>query len=316
MNFYVVVRDYVFPLFAVISYYTCCILLYGLTTRSYKKLNLHECNMSMFAVILNMPIPFGRFTPIMRFFYTLASVCCYVANTTIVAYYTMFAITAAKWKQVENVREIIQNGFQLSGIESSLAFLNEQKMVRSGTKNSRLLIKCFFQFPDEFLKNYQICHEIGDCLNQLKWNDRLAVGVSSHLARNYPPVPYTEMKCFGDTESIRGRFIAMYVWKGHPLLAEILSLTNRAFESGLFVKWHREVQHSPKEMYKFPVVQFEVEHLGAALVCFSIFLFAAFVAFATELVIHKKLRAPNPHRFWILIDVIINDNRYFLNAYE
>lgn len=324
MNFYVIIRGYEFPTLTVISYYTSSILLYRLTMNSYRKLNFHECHMVIFQVMLTMPTNFEARSALMRLIYVPAAICCQILNVTVIAYYTMFFISPARWSQATNIKEMTEYKFQLSGEQYALSYLRLKNLVRADARHTVTIlfqhihkwIRSFSQYSATFLDGYRVCDNIDSCLDQLKWNDKLAISVSHQHARNYPPMPFTEMTCFDQFEAIHTYFISMLVWKDHPALLDVITLTNRAFEGGLIVKWARDIQFNPKQETALKLVAFQLDHLGASILCFIVCLCFSVMAFFGEILTFRKVNEPNPHKFWIFGDYLINNDRVFLHGSE
>lgn len=172
------------------------------------------------------------------------------------------------------------------------------------------------KFSDDFLDNFIVCAEIDDCLNRLEIDYRFAVGVSRLHAKNYPPIPFQKLRCFNEYESIYSYFIAMFVREDHPQLEQISRLTQRAFEGGLIVKWQKDAQLVRKEITGFDVQQFGVQHMGAALLCFIVCLIFSIMAFVAEILVHRQVSKPNPSRFWIIYEMLIDNERYLLRGSE
>lgn len=145
-------------------------------------------------------------------------------------------------------------------------------------------------------------------------SDKIAVGVSRHHAMNYPLVPFTELTCFNEYPPIYTYFISMFVHENYQRREDIFQLTQRAFESGLFIKWHREIQLKPKPIADYQWEPFQIEHMGAAVLASISVLGFAVGFFILEIISFRKIHERNPSRFWIIIEMIINNKRYFLNA--
>lgn len=106
----------------------------------------------------------------------------------------------------------------------------------------------------------------------------------------------------------------MYIRNDEPYLPEIARLTERAFEGGLFVKWTKDEQILNVKPEILVLTPLGIEHLGGALLGFFLIMMSSVWAFVAELLTHKRLRLANPRRFWVLMDKLINSERYLLNV--
>lgn len=77
-------------------------------------------------------------------------------------------------------------------------------------------------------------------LEQLKWDDNLAVCVSRIVAENCLLIKRSEMICFSPRENIYTFTIALRMAKKYEFLRQIDDIVRRLVEAGLFQKWQRD----------------------------------------------------------------------------
>lgn len=170
------------------------------------------------------------------------------------------------------------------------------------------------QFSDAVLSRYQISSNIDECLHGLASDPLLAVAVSRHHSQNYPPIPAYKMTCFDESQTIRSYFISMYIRNDQPYFPAIAYLTERAFEGGLFVKWTKDEQITNVKPEILVLTPLGIEHLGGALFGFVLIMMSSVWAFVAELLTYKRARLENPRLFWVLMEKLINSERYLLNV--
>lgn len=166
----------------------------------------------------------------------------------------------------------------------------------------------------EFLERFQIKSNIDECLDQLKSDSKIAIAVSRLHSQNYRPVPAYEMSCFDQSLSIQSYFISMYIRKCHPYLQDMQTITLRAFDGGLFVKWAKDAQFNIAESNEHEVTPLGLLSLGGALLCIVVGLPLAVSTFLAEMILYKQIRLPNPP-CWAGMEKFVNTDRLFLNGY-
>lgn len=166
------------------------------------------------------------------------------------------------------------------------------------------------------LENFFICSQIDDCLQWLQSDRYMAVAASRNHALNYPPIPPPKMFCFDDSNDIRTQFISMFIHKDFAFGKRIIEVVNRAFEGGLLIKWTKDIQLHRTDPDVLTPMPLGIHQLGGAIFGFIVTLIISILAFIAERLAHTRVRKLHPSRFWIIIDMIINDNCYISPLFE
>lgn len=165
------------------------------------------------------------------------------------------------------------------------------------------------------LEKYKICQNNDECLEELDWNNRLAVAVSQKHAMNNPVIPNWKIYCFPNTENIFNYPVSMYMRVGHPLEREINEITQRTLEAGLLAKWAVDSRMAFKQEARTPIrtKKLTIENISLILFLCGSFLTFAVLAFIAELIVHRRARSPGAGRFWTTADWLIDGDRHFLS---
>lgn len=167
----------------------------------------------------------------------------------------------------------------------------------------------------DFIERFQIGSNIDECLDRLESTPKIVIAVSRHHSQNYCPVPAYKMSCFDESHSIRSYFISMYIRKGHPYLKDMQTITQRAFEGGLFVKWTKNAQVNIAQSNEHEVTPLGLLSLGGALLCIVVGLPLAVLTFLAEMFLYKQIQLPNPPCWAAGMEKFVNTDRLFLNGY-
>lgn len=151
---------------------------------------------------------------------------------------------------------------------------------------------------------------LDECLSQLKHNSKLAVVTSHEHAMNSHLIAFSQLRCFN--EVIYKYALKFLVRHDFAYINELNKFIQIASASGLIKKWHNDNQIHAKFKYEREISEqltLEKEY-GFAIIWIvlqmSVILFACF-----EQIVYKKARAPNPSRFWLIIELIIDSDRHF-----
>lgn len=159
------------------------------------------------------------------------------------------------------------------------------------------------------------CHNLFQCINQLRFDSQMAVAISHDHARRIRKLAAQQFYCFERAESIHNYALKFYVRSNFPYVNELNAFIEALSENGLIEKWRADNGIA----YKFQSVRQDSEDIKITLqkiiglLCFTIILqlLIVFVLFS-EILIHKCARKTNCHRFWIIAEKTINPVRYFM----
>lgn len=155
-----------------------------------------------------------------------------------------------------------------------------------------------------------MCSDIDDCLNQLTWNNKLAVAVSHERIQDNLLLRKSHIYCFDKSQSIHGYFTRFLIGEHFPYLQQLNDFIEKASSSGLISHWikmNRMKTYFYEQKFIIPhIVILGVWVIFSSLSCFSIFVYFA------ERIIYKKNREANVKNFWIIAEMLIDPDRHFL----
>lgn len=165
-------------------------------------------------------------------------------------------------------------------------------------------------YPLQLLEEFHVCENLDECLSQLNWNSKLAVALSHEHAMNSHLISISQLYCFD--EVIYEYALKFLVRRDFAYTKELNKFIQMASAGGLIKQWHKN--NKIRSMYKYEQeISLQVtaeKEFGFAIIWLilmtSVILFAFF-----EQIVYKKARAPNPSRFWMMIDLIIDSDRHF-----
>lgn len=153
-----------------------------------------------------------------------------------------------------------------------------------------------FQTSAMILEHFTLCPDIERCLEELKINMKLAIGLSRQHALNNPRIRRSDIFCFPPSNNIHTYSVLMPTREDFPLLPHIDDLIDRFVEHGLIYLWNRNSQNytTMRLMHKYKGPQaLTVDHLLGAFVILAIGLVSATSVFSIEYLISwqsKKCR--------------------------
>lgn len=131
LNFFTVINDIRFIIAASSTFYAVVILLYALSITEGTYIDFHVAKLITFAILLNVPTYYRPKRRIIQVIFLVAVFSSLWLNTTIFSFYT-YLTTVPKYKmQIDTLKEIVDEDFRFVGEASTLAILQEGKMVRS-----------------------------------------------------------------------------------------------------------------------------------------------------------------------------------------
>lgn len=159
------------------------------------------------------------------------------------------------------------------------------------------------------LDKFQFCDDINLCLSQLDQNSKLAVTISRERTLNFKS---SSKFCFEYPETIYEYPITFPVRRHFPYLKELNKFIQMASASGLIWKWRVDNQIQTDYTTKENTYQhLTLGNYYGFFIILCIILLIDLAILLLEIFAHKKARMPNPSRFWIIVEMIIDSDRHF-----
>lgn len=231
-----------------------------------------------------------------RIFYTLALFSSMIFGVTMIAFFIKFLSEPIYLKQISFVQELMDESFDLAGDIFALQHLKMQND----------------EYPTELLERFKSCSDLDACLSQLQINSKLAVAISREHSLNSHLISPSQIYCFEKSEIIYEYALKFLIRKEFAYIEELNEFIRQASAGGLIEKWHKDSQfqhnyiHRPRTYFRLSMDNFYGTHLillGLAL--------AAIFIFLLELFVYKKVTKPNPSKFWMTVEFVIDPVRYF-----
>ena len=117
--------------------------------------------------------------------------------------------------------------------------------------------------------------------------------------------------CFKELEDIYHYELKFMVRKDFPYLNELNEFIRMAGATGLIEKWHsdRRIRYRKSNDNEIQSVS-NYNLRGVYIIYFNVVVFVFLIVYCERL-IHKKARQPNPKRFWLIAEMIIDPDRHF-----
>lgn len=163
------------------------------------------------------------------------------------------------------------------------------------------------------MKKFRACEDLDICLKQLYSNRHLAVAASLKHAQNSRLIPASEIYCFEDLEKITEYPVQILVRKDFPFFDEFNTFINIAKANGLISKWLTETRVRPD--YEFQEVHyddFSIDNFGGFFVFWLTLFIVPMLVCVAETLIFRGAQKINPRKIFILLEMVIDGNRYFL----
>lgn len=151
------------------------------------------------------------------------------------------------------------------------------------------------------------------CLSWLHQDSELAVAVSREHAYNQHLDSSSQFYCFEKSEIIHEYTPTFLMQKDFPYFNELNRFIQRASAAGLIDKWHTDVKtptYSRRKGKSYRQIKLQ-NFYGVYIIWFTLQLLVL-VTFLLERFIHKKMKAHQPSRVWILAQMYIDPERHFL----
>lgn len=158
-----------------------------------------------------------------------------------------------------------------------------------------------------------MCDDLDVCLRQLDSNRRFAVGISREHAQNSRLIPAFKIYCFENAEQIMRYSVQILVRKEFPLFEELNAFINLAQASGLVAKWWTQTRiRSDYEYYEEENGDITMDNFNGFFIFWVSLLIVPALIYVFEKIIFYFAQKPNPSTIFILLEMIIDGERYFL----
>lgn len=221
-------------------------------------------------------------------------------------------------EQISTVSEILERNFRLIGLYNGkeLMMMQPEKVMKSPKHCNDTSIEYFAPFYSQYPNDteYHGYADVDSCLEQLKWDDHVAVSISRLRAHNCERIRYSEMHCFSISENIYTYSQALRTAKKYEFLPYINLMIRRCLEVGLIDKWHRDssmYRNDPK-LKLDRRISLSVTHIGAALLLLFCGLSIATLVFFVERIVFRNTKERNCHPFWLLLSRFVDGRRFYL----
>lgn len=167
----------------------------------------------------------------------------------------------------------------------------------------------------ELLRRFEVIDNLNEQLQQLEWNDKLAVAVSSVQAQEEKQSLKSGYYCFKSPNHIHEYSLKILASKDFPYLTELNNLIQMACDTGLIMKWLKNYRtkliFEIKPLYEYTEVT--VDKFTYFIIIGLILNLLASVVGLIERIVYEKVFVENVGRnsFWRYIEMVINPHRYF-----
>lgn len=158
-----------------------------------------------------------------------------------------------------------------------------------------------------------MARDLTEYLNQLNWNNKLAVATSLERVQNDRLI-LKWVHCFDESTNIQKYPTRIFMRNDFPFQIDLNKFIERVIENGLVVKWAKRnifgcfKEQASQQQY----IEYTFEsQVVLCQITIGLLLFASLVLIF-ERIVHKKAQANNTSRFWRYIEMSIDPNRYFL----
>lgn len=160
------------------------------------------------------------------------------------------------------------------------------------------------------LQQFRLCTDINICLDELKWNKKLAVSISYERIQSSSYLRSSQLHCFSNMESVYVFYLRFLVKKNFRYLSQLNEFIQIARSSGIISHWINRMNP-----HFIPVAEDDTTAtniiIGVYPIVVSLFIFAIFIFFV-ERITYTKARNSRTIRLWVIIEIYIDPDRHFL----
>lgn len=167
-------------------------------------------------------------------------------------------------------------------------------------------------YPLRMVENFEVSEDLDLCLSKLEENPTNAVIVSREYVRTMHQA--SQYYCFGRSDIIYEYALKMLVQKNFLYLNELNRFIKMSSENGLIGKWRTENNSHFKYNFNGKVIrQLRLENAYGFLIMYAFQKSIIILLIFLEKCVYKKANEPNPSRFWLFIEMLIDPDRHFWN---
>lgn len=176
----------------------------------------------------------------------------------------------------------------------------------------------FQTYSSELLREFITVSNPYEYLEELEWNDKLAVAVSLANVKNEGTITRLNLFCFDSFDHIYEYQLKILASKRFPFMIELNRFIEMVNEAGLTVKWLKGIQfesiYEKKPLFEYIEVKAEV------IACFLVIMAAAYL-FASFIIILEKIafnenRMEHVKPLWKFIELMISPYRWFYVKFD
>lgn len=160
------------------------------------------------------------------------------------------------------------------------------------------------------MRKFSVTKDLNKDLQQLYWDRRLAVAISTEHARYVRNSKNLEFYCFNHPNKIHEYSTKYLLRHNFPFLKELNRFLKQASDGGLIAKWIKTCPHAAKKITNMK--PFEDGSIIVELFIHNTAIIVAFIVLIIEKIVHKKVHTQGSGRFWSFIQTLIDSERYFL----
>lgn len=161
------------------------------------------------------------------------------------------------------------------------------------------------------LEKFYVYDNLEFCLSQLDHNSRLAVAISREHSQNSRLLLAHDYHCFGKSNIIYEYALKFLVRKNFQYFNDLNRFIQMASSSGLIEKWRSKTQNRFDYTDSF-FGYLTFEYFLGIVILGSILWILLIIFLFIERIVHAKNRKPNPTRFWIIFEMVIDPDRHFM----
>lgn len=310
--FYIAENDvYIVAFFELVIGLYVVFLLY---TFEKKPRDIFYCLLLIQQTLIAFPAQFRARNCMFRFFYGLILLTSFWFTQIFCAYYVVFTSHTTFEKQIATLNEISISEFHLAGdrLTTDQFWVKDVVNIHNFRYDlhAQIIHEIFLaQFSQEQIKDFEVCHDIDECLQRLKFDDNLAVAASRLHVQTQPF--QEDIFCFDKSQNVYDYSAVFLIQRNFPLKSEFIRLFDKIRYSGLIIKWQEDfVEYRRKARESFSEDNISIK----ALVPTFLYIATPIISFvfALELLIYQKSHSNNVNQLWINMDKFISGKRYYL----